>query len=151
MHLAWFYPVVEGLGLGILGMALHELGHLVAATAIGVRVKHVGFCLKGMYTVREPGPPMKNLMISLAGPAVNVALIFTWPWFRMFALANLCFAVFNLIPIHGSDGDRVLNCWEELSRMRPKRANRLSRMANVTRITGLQHHPLVTQVPQSGD
>ena len=147
MHLAWFYPVVEGLGLGILGMALHEAGHLAAAFAVGVKVKNVGFCLKGMYTVREPGPPMKNLVISLAGPAVNLALVFTWPWFHLFALANLCFTFFNLIPIKNSDGDRVLTCWDELKKLRRSNA----KPVHVTRISPRQHSRLVTQLPQSGD
>ena len=32
-------------------------------------------CMKGMYIVREAGSPTKNLLISLAGPLTNVALL----------------------------------------------------------------------------
>jgi Zn-dependent protease len=151
LHLSWFYPVAEGLVLGILGMALHEVGHLVMAMASGVKVKNVGFCLKGMYTVREPGTPAKNLIISLAGPAVNFALIFTWPWFHLFALANVCFTVFNLIPMKGSDGDRVLTCWAQLRKDRAAGNLTTGPAKRVTLVTARRHSPLVTQLTQSGD
>ena len=42
---------------------------------VGVRVKSVGLCMKGMYVVREAGTPAKNLLVSLAGPLTNVALL----------------------------------------------------------------------------
>ena len=155
MHMEhlWFYPFLEGLLLGIAGMALHEVGHLVTAVAIGVKVKNVGFCWKGMYTVREPGPPLKNLIISLAGPAVNLALIFTWPWAREFALANLCFTVFNLVPIRGSDGDRVMSCWEQLRRERAECAGGAVRRKApaVTLVATSRRKTFVSQIPQSGD
>lgn len=153
IHLSWFYPVFEGLLLGILGMALHEAGHLAMALAVGVKVKNVGFCWKGMYTVREAGPPLKNLIISLAGPAVNLALLFTWPWAREFALANLCFTVFNLIPIKGSDGDRAMTCWDQLRDARAERMGgaRRTKTPVVTLVATSRRTALVSQVSQSGD
>jgi len=153
LHLSWFYPIFDGLLLGILGMALHEVGHLITALAVGVKVKNVGFCWKGMYMVREPGPPLKNLIISLAGPAVNLALIFTWPWSREFALANLCFTVFNLVPMKGSDGDRAMSCWEQIRRERALRATAPLRRKTpaVTLVATSRKKAYVSQIPQSGD
>jgi Zn-dependent protease len=114
--LHWLYPIFEGMVIGLLAMVLHECGHVLAATALGVRVKSVAFHWKGMCTVREGGPPMKNLLISLAGPLVNFVLILTWHSSMVFGLANLCFAFFNIVPIEGSDADRALKCWEQMKR-----------------------------------
>ncbi|HEY6487999.1 MAG: hypothetical protein WCC26_09265 [Terracidiphilus sp.] len=119
MHaLAWLFPVFQGLLLGIIAMALHEAGHLMAAPLVGIKIKTVGLCWKGLYTVREAGPPSKNMIVSLAGPAVNLLLLTCWPLSPSFGLANLCFCFFNLIPLQGSDGDRVWQCWREIKRAR---------------------------------
>lgn len=112
-----FLPFAQFLLLGVLAMTLHEAGHWIAAAAVGVKVKAVGLCWKGLYTVREPGPPAKNLIISIAGPLANVVLIILWGhFFSHFSMANICFAVCNLLPIQGSDGDRALTCWRQLQR-----------------------------------
>jgi Zn-dependent protease len=126
MHaLAWFYPFFQGLLLGIIAMAFHEAGHLLAAPLVGIKIKTVGLRWKGLYTVREAGPPAKNMIVSLAGPAVNLALLACWPLSHRFGLANLCFSFFNLLPLEGSDGDRIWRCWrqmksERLSTVPPK-------------------------------
>ena len=112
--LHWLYPIFEGMIAGLLAMALHECGHLLAATALGVRIKAVALNWKGLCMIREAGPPMKNLLISISGPFVNFALILMWHSSPIFGLANLCFAFFNILPIQGSDGDRALDCWEQL-------------------------------------
>ncbi len=104
----WFYPFFAGVFVGVLAMSLHELGHIAMALMIGVRVKHVGLAWKGIYTVREAGPPVKNIIVSLAGPAVNMLLCFCLPISFNFALANFCIGLGNLIPIRGSDGYRAL-------------------------------------------
>lgn len=114
--LEWLFPVFEGALMAIIAMALHELGHLVTALALGIRVKSVGFCWKGAYVVREPGPPLKGLMVSLAGPLTNAALLLFWDRSRIFGIANLCFAIVNLLPIQGSDGDRIMNICQEISK-----------------------------------
>jgi Zn-dependent protease len=119
MHvLAWFIPFFQGLLLGVIAMAFHEAGHLIAAPLVGIKIKTVGLRWKGLYTVREAGPPDKNMIVSLAGPLVNLALIATWHWSFRFGLANLCFTFFNLLPIEGSDGERVWRCWRAMKRER---------------------------------
>jgi|HubBroStandDraft_5_1064220.scaffolds.fasta_scaffold135013_2 Zn-dependent protease len=110
----WFFPVVEGMGLGLVAMVLHEVGHIVAAICLGVDVKKVGFGWKGIYTVRASGTPAKNLLVSLAGPVTNLLLILSWFWWPTFGMANLCVGFVNLLPIEGSDGLRVWRCWEQM-------------------------------------
>lgn len=117
--LRWFQPVVFGFGLGVLAMILHECGHLAAAVALGVRVKRIGVRWKGVFTVREQGTVRQNLLIALAGPSVNLLLIAVGPWFPMFGLANLCCVLVNMLPIQGSDGFRVADCWRRIREGEP--------------------------------
>ena len=123
--LEWFFPVFRGLFLGVLAMALHEAAHLMAALAMGVKIKKIGFRWKGLYIVREAGSPGKNALISLAGPLANLVLLLTWHWSPMFGLANLCFTFFNMLPLQGSDGDRAWMCWREMQMEPPTAANHM--------------------------
>jgi Zn-dependent protease len=117
MHtVEWFFPFFQGLGLGVVAMVFHEAGHLIAAPMAGVKIKTVGLTWKGLYTVREAGSPKQNIIVSLAGPFANLALLALWPLSHKFGLANLCFAFFNILPIEGSDGERVWKCWRALKR-----------------------------------
>ena len=110
-----FFPFFEGLFFGVVAMVLHECAHVVTATALGVKVKKVGLkWSKGIYIVRETGPLNMNLVIAFAGPLINLVLISTWHWLPKFGLANLCYGVVNLLPIQGSDGSRVMDCWKAL-------------------------------------
>src|ERR1700722_15975692 len=113
----WLLSLFGTLFLGLTAMVLHEFGHLVTSLMVGIKVKGFGLCMKGMYIVRDSGTPAKNLLISLAGPLTNVALILLfWHTSRTFTLANLCLAICNLAPVRGSDGDRALRCLEEMQR-----------------------------------
>lgn len=104
----WLIPVFEGMGLGALAMVLHEAGHLAVALCVGLRIRSVGIGWKGMYLVRESGPLWKNLLVSFAGPCTNLILSLIWFRHGGLSLANLCFGLVNLLPIEGSDGDRIL-------------------------------------------
>jgi len=113
----WLISLTGTLFLGLTAMVLHEFGHLVTSLMLGIKVKTVGLCMKGMYIVREAGSPAKNLLISLAGPLTNVALILLfWGHSPKFVLANVCLAVFNLVPLKGSDGDRALICLQQMQK-----------------------------------
>jgi stage IV sporulation protein FB len=114
----WLVSLSGFLFLGLLAMALHETGHVLTSLMVGVKVKGVGLCMKGVYIIREAGTPAKNLFISLAGPLTNVALlILFWNASREFMLANMCFAVCNLVPVKGSDGDRALDCLRDMQKV----------------------------------
>lgn len=113
--LRWFCPFLNGLGLGLAAMFLHECGHIVTALTLGVPVKKLGIrWTRGLYTIRESGSAYQNLLIAAAGPLVNVLLISTEPWLRLFSMANLCYALGNMLPIDGSDGMRVAKCWQQI-------------------------------------
>jgi len=114
LNLHWTYQVFQGMGLGLGAMVLHEAAHVMAALALGIDVKKVGLGWKGIYTVRDQGTPGKNLLVSFAGPLTNLLLILSWHWWPTFGLANLCVGAVNLLPIEGSDGLRMLRCWQHI-------------------------------------
>ncbi len=120
-------------------VALHELGHSLVAKAVGVRVKEIVLLPIGGVAVMlgRPRKAWHELVISLAGPAVNVALAFGLGAFAIMGLwsgmldihdlrltdsvepslaalvawlltANLTLAVFNMVPAFPMDGGRVL-------------------------------------------
>jgi Zn-dependent protease len=119
--LRWLFPFFQGLLVGILAMLFHELGHLIAAPLVGIKIKRVGLTWKGLYTLREHGTAERNLLVSLAGPLMNLALLALWPLWPKLGLANFCFAFFNILPIEGSDGERVWKCWRQMKRDRAAR------------------------------
>lgn len=99
--------------LGALAMMLHEGGHLTAALCLGVRIRSVGLDWKGVYVVREAGPLWKNLVVTFAGPFTNLLFSLFFHQSAGFSLANLCFGLVNLLPIQGSDGERILGYLEK--------------------------------------
>jgi Zn-dependent protease len=111
----WMFPFAQGLGLGVIAMLLHECGHLVAAIVLGLQIKNVGMKWnKGLYTVRQHGTPLQNLLVAAAGPLANLLLLATATRVPLFALANFCYALANMLPIDGSDGYRIALCWQQL-------------------------------------
>ena len=100
----------------LVSLVFHESAHLVMAYFAGVRVKHVGLSWKGPYIVREPGTPVRNTFISLAGPAINLALcVLFWHSSGTFARVNGFLALVNLLPVPSSDGLRVYRIWRRPS------------------------------------
>ena len=113
----WLISLAGTLFLGLTAMVLHEFGHIATSLMLGIKVKTIGLCMKGMYVVREAGSPTNNLLLSLAGPLTNVALILLfWGHSPKFVLANVCLAFFNLVPMKGSDGDRALTCLAQIQK-----------------------------------
>ncbi|MBS1804289.1 MAG: M50 family metallopeptidase [Acidobacteria bacterium] len=112
---AWLFPFTQGMGLGVLAMLLHEGGHLIAAFVLGLRIKNVGMKWnKGLYTVREHGTPLQDLLVAVAGPLSNLIFLAVSGRAHLFGLANLCYALANMLPIEGSDGFRIAMCWQQL-------------------------------------
>jgi Zn-dependent protease len=100
-------------------LALHELAHVAAAKALGVRVKRVGVSWKGPYIIRESGSVDQNMLIALTGPATNLVIAAClWPLMPRFAFMNLWCGLFNLLPVKSSDGARVLKCYREWKELR---------------------------------
>ncbi|MFO0967225.1 MAG: site-2 protease family protein [Gemmataceae bacterium] len=112
-------------------VVLHELGHALAAKSFGIQTKDITLLPIGGVARLEriPREPVQELIIAIAGPAVNVVLaaLFllagwvafgTLPWAdqaffggdvvsRLFWV-NVMLVAFNLIPAFPMDGGRVL-------------------------------------------
>ncbi len=148
--LAWFFatPLLAGgpdaLAAGlrsvvfVLGVfacvVLHEFGHAFAARAFGIRTRDVTLLpIGGVARLeRMPEKPAQELVVALAGPAVNVVIaaisivavaltagpqamldppeqnIRAGAFLPSLAFVNVFLAVFNLIPAFPMDGGRVL-------------------------------------------
>lgn len=117
---------------------LHELGHAFMAMSYGVRVRDVTLSVIGGVARLDhfPSRPWTEVMIALAGPAVNVAIMValapvialfaviqgvTWPQgfvalllepsfgglLTSLFIANAMLAGFNLLPVFPMDGGRI--------------------------------------------
>ena len=110
---------------------LHELGHVFAARRYGVRTRDVTLWPFGGIASMErmPDKPSEELIVAVAGPAVNVAIAavliaLLWPHLDpenlakledpgvslavKVAGANIMLVLFNMIPAFPMDGGRVL-------------------------------------------
>ena len=112
---------------------LHELGHALAAKRYNIKTKDITLLPIGGLARLEsiPENPKEELVVAIAGPAVNIALaiitglFITIPeikdlsvelsggvnasnFFLNFFIVNVWLAVFNLIPAFPMDGGRVL-------------------------------------------
>ncbi|MEL6480575.1 MAG: site-2 protease family protein [Pseudomonadota bacterium] len=101
---------------------LHELGHAVGASFVGIRTREVALHLLGGHVrlARHPQGGREELIIALAGPAVNIAIAMLLLGLRFsgaipsdsmaseLAVLNLALALFNLLPLFPLDGGRVL-------------------------------------------
>jgi Zn-dependent protease len=123
-----FFPQVAA--WGVFGLAvvlagfgcvlLHELGHALMARRYGIATEDITlYPIGGVARLsRMPRSPGAELLIALAGPAVNFGIVAglltlkalgPWGFFAdCMLLLNLVLGLFNLIPAFPMDGGRVL-------------------------------------------
>jgi len=149
---------------------LHELGHVFAARRYGVKTRDVTLWPFGGIASMErmPDKPGEELVVAVAGPAVNVviaAVLILWlgPRFDLenltkienpavslavkLAAANIILVLFNLIPAFPMDGGRVLRAVLAM-RMDNTRATELAAtigqgFAVVFGILGILYNPML--------
>ena len=115
-----FLTVTEGplrVGLGLLALLLHELGHLLTARGLGYRVRSLELWPFGAALTMDGGAG--SLPVSLAGPlcgltaaALSLMMLRLLPQtaavMEPFFLLNLTLSAVNLLPAEPLDGGRAL-------------------------------------------
>jgi len=165
--------VASGVALFLLLFAcvlLHELGHALTAQRFGYPTREITLLpIGGIARLeRMPDDPRESLWITLAGPAVNIAIaaaLFvalratrTWepiqqvsvtggPFFERLMFLNVSLVVFNMLPAFPMDGGRALRALLA-TRLDDRRATRIAArlgqgMAALFALVGWLANPLL--------
>lgn len=101
-------------------VVLHEIGHAIAASKRGYRLAEFRLMPYGAALIGEfeSAPARDEIAIAAAGPLTNCILVLltvsawwvfpsVYAYTSVFAAANLCLIVVNLLPVYPLDGGRI--------------------------------------------
>lgn len=109
------HDLIEEIGLLLIALLCHEIGHALMAQRLGLRVKEIVITpLGGMASIEGlSARPIDEAKVAAAGPAVNlliaaICLFFDSPTATLILWINLGLGIGNLLPIFPLDGGRIL-------------------------------------------
>lgn len=94
-------------------IALHELGHIVCAMALKVKINRFELSILGARLHMSGDISyLQEFLISLCGPLaglIGFAVCMPHNSLFHFSILSLCLSIFNLLPLSSLDGGRILN------------------------------------------
>lgn len=100
----------DTLGIFLLSALLHEMGHALALYAMKKPPAHITVSFSGMAMETPPLGYRDELLAAASGPAVSLLLGLFLPLWPKLGLYSVILGLFNLLPICGLDGGRILRC-----------------------------------------
>lgn len=111
----YFWAMLAGLA----AILFHEMCHVLAAKAFGMRTTRVSLTPFGGMAAMDSAPtPATAFFIALSGPLANLLMaqilllmynVSPSPVLSMLIIANLAVGLFNLLPAYPLDGGRMLH------------------------------------------
>lgn len=105
---AWFVSVL-----------IHETGHLLMLRCLSVPVFGIRWKMGGASIDTAPMDPIAELLSAAAGPVAGGMLMLAGRWFPVLAVVAFFHTGWNLLPLPGHDGWRILMVLLELARKIP--------------------------------
>jgi Zn-dependent protease len=108
----WQFGLPAG-ALLLASLLMHEAGHMLTATVLGVPVREFGLRLRGTYVKRAYAVRHRDeILIAASGPLMNFLLVIPFIFVPRFgfqlAACNLLLGLMNLLPLPSSDGLRIV-------------------------------------------
>ena len=92
----------------LLAAGIHELGHWLCLWAMGAPPRAVYLSALGARMEVPPLPYEKAALAAAAGPLSSLLLALCWPIYPELGFLSLILGLFNLLPLGGLDGGRIL-------------------------------------------
>ena len=100
----------------LIAAAVHECGHILAARILGIRLRILELDVAGarLYPALPLPSYRAEALLAAAGPAASlllgvILLPYDAPFASILLFTTLSLALFNLLPIDGFDGGRILS------------------------------------------
>ena len=116
--------------------ALHELGHLLMLRRLGRMPRRLELRFSGAQLETPPLSYRQELLAASAGPLVSLLMGLLFPLAPYLAFYSVALGCFNLLPVPGLDGGRMLRC-ALLLRLPPGRALRVVRWTGMVTALGI--------------
>ena len=98
----------------IIAVTIHEAGHLLALSALGIPVYSITVSPSGAGILTGCIPPHQELFCAAAGPICSLLLLILTPLFPAAAMIGLVQGLFNLLPVYPLDGGRMVRAMKRI-------------------------------------